>query len=317
MKKIKAFTLAEVLITLTIIGIIAAMVIPSLMADVNEKAFDTQRKALYARMSQAIPAMDKIAGYGTLTGTLSSGNTQQNVTADTAAETFISEGLSKVIKMNNMCYSDNITDCGFPSSFTNMAGTTINLSSILTLNGFNPLMQKASTYEQLDTKAAAFETANGESILVYYNPNCQADLKETSEHFTQPKMCANLVYDLNGEKAPNAVGKDIGFISVMYSTNPVVVAPMPQTTNAGTGKKHAEALPACRAQDTESRLPSKDELTSMFYNMKLLGITTGGFWSNSVVTSGASGTAWAQNFGYGNRAPGAKTGTNDVRCIKK
>ena len=57
----KAFTLAEVLITLTIIGIIAAMVIPSLMADINEKAFDTQRKALYARFSQAIPAMDKIA----------------------------------------------------------------------------------------------------------------------------------------------------------------------------------------------------------------------------------------------------------------
>ena len=67
------------------------------MADVNEKAFDTQRKALYARMSQAIPAMDKIAGYGTLTGTLSSGNTQQNVTADTAAETFVTAILSALL----------------------------------------------------------------------------------------------------------------------------------------------------------------------------------------------------------------------------
>ena len=237
MKKKKAFTLAEVLITLTIIGIIAAMVIPSLMADVNEKAFDTQRKALYARMSQAIPAMPKVAGYGTLTGTLSSGDTAQNVTADTAAETFVSEGLSKVIKMNNMCYSDNISDCGFPSSFTAMDGSTINLSSILTLKDFNPLMISTGsakvnnvTYETLNTKAAAFETANGESILVYYNPSCQADLKENYKHWSQPKMCANLVYDLNGEKAPNAVGKDIGFITVMYSSSPVVVAPMPLST---------------------------------------------------------------------------------------
>ena len=132
---------------------------------------------------------------------------KQNVTADTAAETFVTEGLSKVIKMNNMCYSDNITDCGFPETFTSMNGTTINLSSILTLKDFNPLIISINLnnygltpHEQLNTKAAAFETANGESILVYYNPNCQANLKETVKHYTQPKMCANFVYDLNGQK---------------------------------------------------------------------------------------------------------------------
>ena len=322
MNKKKAFTLAEVLITLTIIGIIAAMVIPSLMADINEKAFDTQRKALYARISQAIPAMPKIAGYGTLKGTLSSGSTQQSVTEDTAAETFVTEGLSKVIKMNNMCYSDNITDCGFPESFSSINGTTINLSSILTLKDFNPLMMTANSnalgvYEQLNTKAAAFETANGESILVYYNPNCQPDLKETVVHFIQPKMCANFVYDLNGNKAPNTVGKDIGFITVMYSTNPEVFAPMPQTTNAATGKKQNEALAACKAQDSESRLPNIDELTSMFYNMKLLGITSGFFWSGSVITSGVSGNAWNQSFTNGGITPIVKSTTLDVRCIKK
>ena len=318
----KAFTLAEVLITLTVIGIIAAMVIPSLMADINEKAFDTQRKALYARFSQAIASLPKIAGYGTLTGTLSSGNTQQNVTADTAAETFVTEGLSKVIKMNNMCYSDNITDCGFPSSFTAMGGTTINLSSILTLKDFNSLMMSTThsdlgKYEQLNTKAAAFETANGESVLVYYNPKCTADIEGNNWHFSQSKMCANFVYDLNGQKAPNTVGKDIGFISVLYPTNPNVVAPMPLTTNAGTGKKQTEALALCKAQDSESRLPSKDELTSMFYNMKLIDIASGVFWSGTATSSGASGTVCSQSFNSGIRGVYAKTNTNDVRCVKK
>ena len=318
----KAFTLAEVLITLTIIGIIAAMVIPSLMADINEKAFDTQRKALYARFSQAIPAMDKIAGYGTLTGTLSSGNTQQNVITDTAAETFVTEGLSKVIKMNNTCYSDNITECNFPESITTMNGTTINLSSILTLKDFNPLMMSTTgdlgKYEQLNTKAAAFETANGESVLVYYNPNCQPDLKETTIHYSQPKMCANFVYDLNGAKAPNSVGKDVGFITIMYSTNPAVLAPMPLATNASADRiKQTEALVACKAQDSESRLPNKDEATSLFYNMRLIDIPSGAHWSSSVYSPGASGMAWNQNSRDGHRDPWGKTNAGYVRCVKK
>ena len=45
----KGFTLAEVLITLTIIGIVAAITLPSLLVNVNEKAWNAQKKALYAR----------------------------------------------------------------------------------------------------------------------------------------------------------------------------------------------------------------------------------------------------------------------------
>ena len=318
----KAFTLAEVLITLTIIGIIAAMVIPSLMADINEKAFDTQRKALYARMSQAIPAMDKISGFGTLTGTLSSGNTQQSVTADTAAETFVTEGLSKVIKMNNMCYSDNITDCNFPDSFYALGGTTqIKLSDINTLGKFNPTLLKVESsmlgkYEQLDTKAAAFETANGESVLVYYNPNCTANMHETVTHYSQSKMCANFVYDLNGQKAPNTVGKDIGFISVLYSDYPVVVAPNPLPADAAQGT-HNNVSKNCKAQDSESRAPNIDELTSMFYNIKLLNLSTDGYidyWSNSFASSSL---AWYMSLARGSRIPNARNKSASIRCIKR
>ncbi len=41
LKNKKAFTLAEVLITLGIIGIVAAMTIPTLVADYNKKVWDT------------------------------------------------------------------------------------------------------------------------------------------------------------------------------------------------------------------------------------------------------------------------------------
>ena len=53
----KAFTLAEVLVTLTIIGVIAAISIPTLLQSTNNAEAKTQWKQNYAIMSQAINKM--------------------------------------------------------------------------------------------------------------------------------------------------------------------------------------------------------------------------------------------------------------------
>ena len=50
----KAFTLAEVLITLGIIGIVAAMTMPSLVANYQERVIVSQLKKVYSTLSQAI-----------------------------------------------------------------------------------------------------------------------------------------------------------------------------------------------------------------------------------------------------------------------
>ncbi|MDD3237091.1 MAG: type II secretion system protein [Candidatus Gastranaerophilales bacterium] len=54
--KTKAFTLAEVLITLTIIGIVAAMTIPSLMYSTNKQEYRTALKKSLTVLNQAITA---------------------------------------------------------------------------------------------------------------------------------------------------------------------------------------------------------------------------------------------------------------------
>jgi prepilin-type N-terminal cleavage/methylation domain-containing protein len=51
--KLKAFTLAEVLITLGIIGVVAAMTIPTLIANINSARFRTQFKKDLSTLSQA------------------------------------------------------------------------------------------------------------------------------------------------------------------------------------------------------------------------------------------------------------------------
>ncbi len=50
----KAFTLAEVLITLGIIGVVAAMTIPTLMAKQRKTEVETSLKKFYSTMNQAI-----------------------------------------------------------------------------------------------------------------------------------------------------------------------------------------------------------------------------------------------------------------------
>ena len=236
-----AFTMAEILLSLTIIGVVAAITLPSLTGNINERTWNTQRKALYARFSQALALMPSLGGYGTykLAGTDAEGNSTS--AQDTAAETFVTEGLSKVIKINNICDHDHLEDCGIVTSYTNLAGSQkvwptklSELNSMFT-GTFNdgPNGSGGTNYtnpqKNIDTFAAAFETQNGESIAVYYNPNCQSDMQETVWHYAQPKMCANFIYDLNGNKGPNTVGKDIGFITAIYSSDPVVVAPVPLT----------------------------------------------------------------------------------------
>ncbi len=326
MNKNFAFTMAEILLSLTIIGVVAAITLPSLMANINERTWNTQRKALYARLSQAIGMMPSIGGYGTF----SMDSTTGSIT-DTAAEAFLTEGLSKVLKINNICDATHLADCGIAASFTNLAGGTVSpwptklseLNSMFTdTYDDNGTASGGNIYQNpqkdINTNAAAFETQNGESIALYYNPHCTADVEGNAWHYSQPKMCANFIYDLNGNKGPNAVGKDIGFITALYPTDSNVVAPYALSTNATSSSiKHTEASKACTTQDPESRLPNKDELSSMFYNMTLLGITSGLFWSGSVISSGESGAAWNQHFSAGDRSPRPRSSTYGVRCVKR
>lgn len=57
MKK-QAFTLAEVLITLTIIGVVAAMTIPSVIVRTNQQEYETGAKKAFSALSTAIKLVE-------------------------------------------------------------------------------------------------------------------------------------------------------------------------------------------------------------------------------------------------------------------
>ena len=316
------FTMAEILLSLTIIGVVAAITLPSLTGNINERTWNTQRKALYARFSQAIALMPALNGYGTL-----------DDTTDTAAETFITAGLSKVLKINNICDNTHIADCGMTSSLTTLTGNTISMPQTMTeLNSAmtsavatNGVDSAGSTvvignYNMLDTKAAAFETQNGESILLFYNPNCVANMGETGHYFVQPKICVNMIYDLNGTKGPNTVGKDIGFMTILYPSDSVVVAPIPFRTIL-TEVRADEASNACTVKaGDEYRIPTKDELAALFANKSLMAISGGNthWYSSSKFVRTNDITNWLIVSTFGEyRLPNPGVSHWGVLCVKR
>ncbi len=325
---VAAFTMAEILLSLTIIGVVAAITLPSLTGNINERTWNTQRKALYARMSQAISLMPALNGYGTLIEGTDSTSAQ-----DTVAETFITSGLAKVLKINNIC-SDNLEDCGIVNSFTNMAN--VKIPTPTTLHDLNAFFSQATyggaSFSTLNTNAAAFESQNGESIIAYYNPSCTTEYisNETVSStgntfgFPQKTMCVNFIYDLNGNKGPNTVGKDIGIMTVFNATDSVVVAPVPSSTNYATYEGNntiawENAAKACSQEDSESRLPNIEELSSMLINQNIINLNNapGDLVWSSTVFSAAPRQAWQVYVTRGVRDTENKSLTRGVRCVKR
>ncbi|MCM1010924.1 MAG: hypothetical protein NC390_08655 [Fusobacterium sp.] len=309
--------MAEILLSLTIIGVVAAITLPSLTGNINERTWNTQRKALYARMSQAISLMPALNGYGS--------------TAENMAETFVTAGLSKVLKMNNICSYDKLGDCGLPDKIVPYSGSTISpfpdrlsgLHSAMTSMDFSNSGVSRS-YTQLDTYAAAFETANGESIAVYYKPDCTASMNENDWHYVQDKMCVNMIYDLNGSKGPNSYGKDIGFISIFYPSDSVIVAPFVVPQDAGqapiktTSEGTLSASKKCTEQDSEYRMPNLEELYAIYINQRLIGGNiaggSGAYWSSSLRDSQYG---WYLSMPTGGANIHSLTDPLYVRCVKR
>ena len=291
-----AFTMAEILLSLTIIGVVAAITLPSLTGNINERTWNTQRKALYSRLSQAVALMPSVRGYGDFTKTTEeyeSGGytgTHDVISSENATETFITSGLGKVLKLNNVCNHENMGDCGFPSQIVAQGGSKVALSNYENIQGLNDNFYYGiytgvhALGAAVDTYGAVFETANGESVLVHYNPLCRDKATAMVSNYFEPlsALCANFIYDLNGKKGPNTVGKDIGFMSLFFPSDSELVHPFVHNKiSTSTSVTHASATLTCRNLD-DSRLPTLNELSSIMVNKTLFGYTADANWEDSL-----------------------------------
>ena len=186
-RKRAAFTLAEVLITLAIIGVVAAITIPSLVKNYNEHAWSTAQKVFTERLEVATRQMnteEKLAGYS---------NTMD----------FVNE-LKKYIKITRVCDNSNITKCFNKEVIWNEGEDPIDMSTIKNAASLGQ--------DDWDTDTVAVQFANGVNAIIAYNPNTTQE--PFNNQFSATSNSMAILYDVSGNKNPNTNGKDIAGINV-------------------------------------------------------------------------------------------------------
>ena len=197
--KVKAFTLAEVLITLAVIGIVAALTLPGLIKNHNEKAWSTAKDLWEKKLTETVRRM----------------NTDGVMTGHDTTEDFMNtfKNYMKVIKACdnndiNKCYSPKIVQTGSDSE-----PIEVETSDLKTAENLG---------NDWETNTMSFVIADGTTVIMAYNPNCAyADpIEDTGSQVS----CLGFMVDVNGKKGPNKVGDDIalkGQISLSNCDNPI------------------------------------------------------------------------------------------------
>ena len=169
----KAFTLAEVLIALGIIGIVASLTLPAIIQKQNEKATVTALKKFYSSISQAFTFAN--LEYGTPDNWYAIDMTQAE------RSMIVADNLTKFMKISKNCH--NNSGCFYDGTFKSLDGRNFHF------NG---------------KEHARFVTSDGMSILI--NGFTTTEMQGKEDSFGH--VYADIIVDVNGYKKPNTLGKD-------------------------------------------------------------------------------------------------------------
>ena len=185
-----AFTLAEVLITLGIIGVVAAITIPTLINNYNTKTWNTTANVFERKLEEALKTM----------------NTQSTLAGHTTTESFVDE-LSKHFKTNKICGNDKLLDCFSKTVYWGSGDAQPKEIDVNILKTSKNLGQK-----NWNSNIVGVQFANGVSALIAYNPLTSGDDACTQDPHSNTitgKNCLAILYDTSGEKNPNTSSKDL------------------------------------------------------------------------------------------------------------
>ncbi len=171
-----AFTLAEVLITLGIIGVVAAITIPTLVSNYRKRQLEAQIKATYSTIQQAI----EFAEYEDIS--------YNNVAdgSDAAIKEWFDSFLGKHMKVEQLCINRNPKGCWHQvksaagANYGDAEGIGSNIIGFKIAKGASVTVDGYSAYNMKNI----FGVNTNESGLVFF-------------------------FDANGQVKPNILGKDV------------------------------------------------------------------------------------------------------------
>ncbi len=197
-----AFTLAEVLITLGVIGVVAALTMPTLLKNIAERSNSEAQANLAQKITKS---MDLMRADGGLERTYNS------------TDEFVDE-FSKYIKISTRCDADHIADCWPTKTVTTSDGETYDVSKAKTGKNLNLKDNKSNN--------VGIILADGATLILTYNPNAGiigdgdtvtpsfADLPigfgrtKKFAYTTSVTDSIDFVMDVNGFKGPNSEARN-------------------------------------------------------------------------------------------------------------
>ena len=201
-KPLNAFTLAEVLITLGIIGVVAAVTMPTLLTNIQERINKEKVRTVKYKLTQAtdkMKALDKIGPYET-------------------TEKFLNE-LKQHMTIAKVCDKDHLTEC-WPTSTINITNATKNVSELTTGQKIYSLALGTSA-----TDTMGIITGDGTPMILVYSPVCTPldpaksytwSIVDGKPETNASTNCVSAIFDINGAKGPNKIGTDVRTLNSIF-----------------------------------------------------------------------------------------------------
>lgn len=175
----KAFTLAEVLIVIGIIGVLAVILIPNIVENCKEKEYITQLKKVYSTLTKSYQS--SLTDYGET----------YNWSLDAADSTEGANRLNDILISNLRIIKNCRTDggCWLDTEINYLDNTSTGLN-----------VSNNSAYSTVFLEGGVL------LALRVLDPTCNL-VMGTSDNYKH--VCAEVIVDLNGEKNPNTFGYDV------------------------------------------------------------------------------------------------------------
>ena len=202
-RKRVAFTLAEVLITLGVIGVVASLTLPSVITKYQDKVLINNTKKAFAQFQNVLSLASVDNG--------TPGDNSLTFPKDVSSTT-VTENLAKYYKGAQVCLSPNQKGCskyyynimyGVPQYNNN--GEAVYQSGsgykFVTIDG--TIFTISSNHTGCDRTRYTGITTNNAGEIIYNSDGTP----KTYDYYSS--ICANIDVDVNGVKGPNQYGRDV------------------------------------------------------------------------------------------------------------
>ena len=209
-----AFTLAEVLITLGVIGVVAAVTLPTLLTNIQDRVRQEQVRTVKYKFTKATEKMNSLGLIGQY-GTPSEND---------STEKFVEE-LKKHMNIAKVCNSTKLNECWATQTITAYSGSSTTPQQVNVNTITNGTQLKALALGTAQTRTVGIVTGDGVPMILVYSPECSGF--DESKQYTwsvengkpvtnATTNCVSAIFDINGAKGPNKIGTDVRTLNSIF-----------------------------------------------------------------------------------------------------